>query len=278
MTGMPRFAKHPLLLWGGIVCLVLTLAGLGTQRQMYPLQSGSGIYSPADWKSPDTRRIRVSTYNIQKAVGTDGKRDLQKILGVVSDDDIVGLQEVLGSTWTNWIDQAETLARAMGAGWLYAPSQTRYFREYYGNALISRFPVESWRIIPLVWSNELGNTTKSLKHRNRIEARIVIDEIPVQVIVTHLDRGTIRPVQLLEVLGEFERHQHVILLADMNTDPQDSTMRQWLTANPGVDVSEDITNKVDWILVKGFRTVDYGTAPSGPSDHPYYWAELELVD
>ncbi len=38
----------------------------------------------------------VATYNIHRARGTDGRRDLERIAKVIDDCDIVGLQEVEG--------------------------------------------------------------------------------------------------------------------------------------------------------------------------------------
>jgi endonuclease/exonuclease/phosphatase family metal-dependent hydrolase len=87
--------------------------------------------------------IRVATYNIHAAVGTDGRRDLARIAAVIReiDPDVVGLQEVESRPSRSRHDQAEQLAEQLGMSCAEGPILVEG-RGWYGNAILSRFPVE----------------------------------------------------------------------------------------------------------------------------------------
>ena len=273
--------SRPGIAWSVVILLVIGLLFLALQRNSFPAISGTGIHAPSSWKDSSNNRIRVSTYNIHRGKGLDGKKDISRIVDLVRSDDVTGLQEVRGPWFFGDENQAEYLGGALDTGWLFAPTQTRFNRIYTGNGLLSRIAVGSWEVTPLIWTESEQSLT-SRRHRNRITARIIISGVPVTIINTHLDRGNVRTAQLHNLLAEFDRHERIILLGDLNTNPGSPEIINWLSKNPGTDViaqslgDADLPFRVDWILVRGLRLVSGGSEPAGPSDHPYFWAELEL--
>src|SRR5688500_2206377 len=66
---------------------------------------------------PAGKTLRVLSYNIHHAEGTDGKLDVARIAGVIkaAGPDLVAVQEVdRNTTRTNKVDQAAELARLTG--------------------------------------------------------------------------------------------------------------------------------------------------------------------
>ncbi len=256
---------------------------LSTIRQPLPAASGNKIHQIGEWKSGQNT-IRVSTYNIHRARGLDDKTDINRTAALLANDDIAGLQEVLSKSWLGEPDQAEQIAQLNGSGWLFAPIQTRYYKPYIGNALLSRFEVNQWLRQPLIWSDQLGIEDRSRGFRNIITASIRLDDQPIRLIVTHIDRGPISESQVKQVLDIFDQHERAILMADLNTHSQSPVMLNWLKDNPGGDAvgialgDQDLGYRIDWILTRGFNIVTGGLTTEGISDHPYYWVELKLSE
>lgn len=245
-----------------------------------PAASGLRIHAPEKWKEFSNSPIRVSTYNIHRAEGLDDKTDINRIADLLRQDDISGLQEVLGSSLFGGPDQGEQIAKINNFGWLFAPIQKRYYRNHIGNALLSRYPVTSWSRKPLVWTDTLDEEEHSRRYRNVIEAEIIIGDHVVKIIVTHLDRGDIRETQLKRALENFDQEQRAILMGDLNSDLTSLVMSEWLAKNSKSDAigialgDKDAENRIDWILTRGFNVTNGGIEPVGVSDHPYYWVEL----
>ena len=98
--------------------------------------------------------LRVMTYNIHHGEGMDGRIDLQRLADVMaySGADIIGLQEVDVRTRRSMgVDQLAALAELLhmesAFGW-----NLLYQGGYYGNALLSRYPILSSNNINLYWA------------------------------------------------------------------------------------------------------------------------------
>jgi endonuclease/exonuclease/phosphatase family metal-dependent hydrolase len=88
--------------------------------------------------SPTPESVRVATYNIRAGLG--GIRGIAKDLKSLSAD-VIAIQEVeRGPYGSKKIDQASTLANALGMRYVYSPSFTLEGREH-GIAVLSRFPL-----------------------------------------------------------------------------------------------------------------------------------------
>ncbi|MDH3380611.1 MAG: endonuclease/exonuclease/phosphatase family protein [Gammaproteobacteria bacterium] len=281
---MVKARKHCYGLWLIILALSLGHIWSASIRRPHPAAMGNEIHAPSQWQANDVKRLRISTYNIHRAKGLDGVRDIERTAALLEDADILGLNEVGGPSWFGTPDQAQQLGNLLDTGWLFAPVQTRYFRTYMGNALLSRIPIIEWHRQPLVWSDRPDDKDRSHALRNLLTARIDLAGKEATLLITHLDRGPIREQQLKFVLDSLRRQERAILLGDLNTRRTDPELSALISDSKYVDtISEalgetDEPRRIDWIIAKGFKVLDGGMEPAGASDHPYYWVDLELRD
>jgi endonuclease/exonuclease/phosphatase family metal-dependent hydrolase len=266
--------------------LLLVLLALGAvlggayagRRTPVEPQQGHAISWPTNSRPVAKTQFRVATYNIRRGKGTDGVRDLSRTTRVLRDADLIGINEVAGPAFWGGADQAEQLGRSLKIGWLFAPNQYRWLRYYFGNGLLSRLDVPDWTSKPLVYDR-----VRSHSHRNLVTAEAVVDGQPITFMVTHLDRGEVRPTQLQDVLSEFARHIPAILVGDFNTTAADPLLVVFFADSNNVDAvgralgAADDRNRIDWIITRGLRVHGGGTEPVGVSDHPCYWVDVELA-
>lgn len=87
--------------------------------------------------------IKVCSYNIRRAIGTDGKKDLKKIHQVLNeiDADLITLQEVEMVPGVVGVSrQAHALAGLLDMNYVYVPVHRLKFGSV-GNAVLSRYPI-----------------------------------------------------------------------------------------------------------------------------------------
>jgi endonuclease/exonuclease/phosphatase family metal-dependent hydrolase len=124
--------------------------------------------------------LTVTSYNIHQCIGTDGRRDPQRVAAVIQDikADIVGLQEVdfspLGEKKSHQLDY---LAEATGMTAVAGPTIRRRNVEF-GNALLTCREITHVRFHDL--------TVVRRQPRGVIDAEIVCEGKPIRVLVTHL--------------------------------------------------------------------------------------------
>jgi len=84
-----------------VALAVVAIGGYLLLFKYWPLgpASGSELKHITRVGPPTGASFTIGTYNIHRSRGTDGRRDLNRIAEVIKDCDIVGLQEVEGSTW-----------------------------------------------------------------------------------------------------------------------------------------------------------------------------------
>ena len=269
------------VLWGVIIFLSTVLYVESVERHPLPAMQGEGLIQPDVLSPLSTDKLRISTYNIYRGRGLDQSGAMEDIVKTLSNDDIIGMQEVSFQGWPFKIDQAEFIAQRIGLSWLFAPIQTRGDDPYLGNALLTKVPVTNWRTVPLVWSHDINKPKQSRRYRNRIVAEAQIANKEVIIINTHLDRGPIRQTQLRNFLNEIDRYPRVIAMGDLNTVRGDPVLLDWLKKNPGTDAlstdfdTHSVGPRIDWIILKGFEVLQRGMIPAGFSDHPYFWVEVQ---
>ena len=121
--------------------------------------------------------IRVATWNVHSCIGTDGRKDPRRTLAVLQelDADVIALQEVD-------CDGADSLAAlgALHSEVLLGPACRR--RVGFGNAIISRFPVEHMRVHDL--------SVEGFEARNVVDLQLRVGDVRLRVLATHfgLDR------------------------------------------------------------------------------------------
>ncbi len=267
-----------------VLLLAALLGSVASQRTPMPVVRGDILNDNQRTTQNSSSRLRVGTYNIHSGKGHDQGTTLESIAEVLGSPplDIIGLQEVTGHLAGNG-NQASDLADLLELGWLYAPTRNKPFSPDFGTALLSRLPVQSYEITPLLRERRsAGKTLVSRAHRNMIGITLDIQNTPVKVLITHLDRGPLRLEQLQDVINAFKQHPHAILMGDLNSRHDDAPLQTLLVAGEATDAiaattdGEAIDKRIDWILTRGFNVIDGGNHPRGVSDHPQYWVELEL--
>jgi endonuclease/exonuclease/phosphatase family metal-dependent hydrolase len=224
------------------------------------------------------RRFRVGTFNIHGGRGADGVKSLTRTAACLKDAHFVGLNEVHGRWFWEETDQAEALARRLGRDWLFAPAEERWGHYKFGNGILSSVPVLSWQRIPLVYRSARG-------YRNAVCLTVAVNEQPVRMLVTHLDRRSDldRRAQLQFISQLFlALETPAILMGDLNTEPNAPEMRQLLEQPEVVDPLRGLPpdgpeHRIDWILTRGLKLFDRGLTNAGASDHPYYWVDCEVA-
>lgn len=179
--------------------------------------------------------LTVVSYNVHECVGTDGRRDLDRIARVIQElnADIVGLQEVdFSPLEANKSHQLNYLAAATGLHAVAGPTFQRVNAEF-GNALLTR---------PEINTLELHDVSfPGRQPRGVIDAVIAFEGKTVRVLVTHLGlharerRHQVR--LLLRILSQHHENHCTVLLGDINEwRPQGFAIRM-LNARLGRGIS-----------------------------------------
>ncbi len=124
-------------------------------------------------------RILAASYNIHSCRGTDGRYDPDRVAGVIReiDPDIIGLQEVESGYWTgSGENQLDLLAQATGLHAVSGPT-LQSARGHYGNAILTRWPVQDVRRIDL--------SVPGREPRGALDVCVRIDDQPLRMLVTH---------------------------------------------------------------------------------------------
>ena len=266
-----------------IVSIVIALAFFFIAKKAYAIADREGTdfagLSSIDIHHNDP--LKVATFNIQTGKNGKGVRDIQTTAELISDQHIIGIQEIYAPGWLNKLGFGQSQLAALSAGKsfhsLMAATRRRWFREQRGNAVLSRLPINKWRIKGLP-----DYTGKSF--RNMSICEFVWQNKPVVFINTHLHTSKGREEQLEIVLAEFTKHPTAILVGDFNSKRETPALTRALQeagVNDAINSitrdNQDTANRIDWILTKGFNTVGGKIVDEGVSDHPYYEVSLTLV-
>jgi endonuclease/exonuclease/phosphatase family metal-dependent hydrolase len=175
-------------------------------------------------------RLRVASYNIHECVGRDRRRDPKRVADVLRaiDADVVGLQEVDARPGPGTESmQMQYIASALGFEAIAGPTITRH-DGHYGNALLTRWPVQQVRHVDL--------TVYRREPRGAIDADLTVAGVPVRVIVTHLGllpgERRLQVRRLLQVLDEGPPRT-VVLCGDVNEWLVFGRPLRWLHARLG---------------------------------------------
>jgi endonuclease/exonuclease/phosphatase family metal-dependent hydrolase len=154
--------------------------------------------------------MRIVSWNIQKGIGMDARRDLARTARVlaVAGADVVGLQEVMR---TDKCDQAAVLAGALGMALAWGPARPLKDGTY-GNAVLVRGEVLDSRVHDL--------SVPRCEPRACLEALVRSDGVSVRVFACHFGLGPRERVKqaarLTEVLRAAPRDVPRVVLGDFN--------------------------------------------------------------
>ena len=231
-----------------------------------PLIAAPGLAASRPVESAST--VRVAGFNIHRAKGDGG---LGAIAEVLASADLAALSEVGYAT-----GQHDDLAGRLGLSLLAAPTEQQWGRDSFGNAILTRLPVESWSVFPLERSS--GRPA-----RNVTLAIVRVGDVPLRVLATHLDRGGDTAAHLEATLSLFENLEPpALLLGDLNATGEDARLARTLVRQDVDDVlgrlaGEAPEKHIDWLLLRGgdvLKATAAGVTPSTASDHPLVWVEL----
>jgi len=155
-------------------------------------------------------RVRVATYNVHRAIGSDGRTDPQRILAVLReiDADVYALQEV--EAHDDGADMLAWLGKELG---FHAVPGTTLKRKdgHFGNGLLTRSPVRGRRTTDISW--------RGREPRGAIVVDVDCGGRELRVVATHLGlRPAERRDQVQQLLHLFRERpdDHSILLGDLN--------------------------------------------------------------
>ena len=259
--------------------------------------------SPPAAAAPPPLRLRVLTYNIHHAEGSDRRVDLERIAGVISEQqpDLVAVQEVdVKTRRSGGVDQAAELARLTGLHVAFGKA-IDYQGGAYGQVVLSRFPIER---------SETHRLPGEAAAEQRIALAVTVRPRPagavIRFISTHLDHrrdetDRLRQGDELNRLFAEDEATPVILAGDFNSVPEFGVMRRlaarWWDAaaharadSPAQVVgprmatypAADPARRIDYVLLRptdgAWRVVEVRVIPETvASDHSPVLAVVEWV-
>lgn len=270
-----------------ILSLVALLALLYIIRKPSPVPNRQGTQfnsnngKPSQTNFDNKQTLTVASFNVQTGKNLHGQRNIRRAAAVLQHTDLAGIQEVYAPSWLNklgfGISQTEMLAQQTNFNWLFCPTRYRWCRENRGNAILSKLPISSWRTILL--ADQSG-----ISYRNMTVVTFQWDNQNCYFINTHLHTGQGRIEQLQQVIEEFNKYSRVVLVGDFNSKPDTALLATLLDSN---DVSDAIlhcnidpneSDRIDWIITKGWNIISGKMIEKGVSDHPYYEINLQLIN
>ena len=221
-----------------------------------------------------SRYLMLGTFNIDSGQGLDGKTDLARTASCMQKLDFIGMNEVHGFLWGQPKNQAIELSQYLELPYLYVPVEKRWGQETFGNAVFSNLPITHWQRIVLP-------SKPGMSLRNYLLTDATWHGKTLHILTTHTDwkEGGTEQFQIVRDVF-LKLPEPAILMGDLNS-PASSPLIQQLKQTPGVEeaidqILEKIPGRVDWIFLRGLRTHDAGQVDAKASDHPAYWASVEL--
>ena len=254
-------------------------------------------------------KFRVMTYNVHSCIGRDKKADPERIARVIEQyrPDVVALQELdLNRTLSGGTDQPQRIAEILKMDYHFYSSM-KVEEGDYGNAVLSRFPIELIAAGPL--PRITGGTQSTIfekflraarEPRGFLWTQIRLNERTVQVVTTHLgltNHERDKQIKFMlgkDMLGRLSADDPVIFLGDFN-DTHRSHVYRHITADFR-DAQEEIRDVqrmhtffsffpfrcLDHVFLRGKIQVSDVDVPRTPlteraSDHLPMIADVELT-
>jgi endonuclease/exonuclease/phosphatase family metal-dependent hydrolase len=162
-------------------------------------------------------------------VGAYGAYGLEGIARIVETHkpDIVGLQEVnSGRRPSDWLNQSKWLGERLNMEWAFGPAEKNVMyhektREY-GNALISRFPIDRLEVRLLPGPSDEPNLN-TRQPRAVLATILDLGEFQLNVFVTHwgltIEQRVMQARETAEIAQGWHPENPAILVGDLNALP-----------------------------------------------------------
>ena len=243
--------------------------------------------------------LRVGTYNILHGADFEKKRktgedtvDLSLASRAITemDLDICALNEVRNQENVEGLcNQAKKIADRVGCYYLFARAIDHAGGEY-GNALLSRYPILSSTLHPIIVPKDKRVAARRYENRVALEAHLDIHGKTVAVIVTHfgLHRDEIDLAAETVVKIVKNSPYPTIVMGDFNVSPDDDAIKKLksilvdtadLTESPLLTFPSHAPDiKIDYIMTTRDLTAISIDCPNIlTSDHKPLTAEIELA-
>lgn len=234
----------------------------------------------ADTRSVPAPHLKVVTFNIAAAKKIDCAIEEMLTFEELRDVDILLLQEM---------DETGTarIAEALHYNYIYYPIAIhRQFKQYFGNAILSKWPIQEEEKVILPHANP-----KDQQRRIAVAATICIENERVKVYSVHTETIWLSQAKrreqvkaLVEHIAAQQTFPYIIVGGDFNTvwkkDVQANTLlfntNQLDLASAGVGSTVSPFLHLDHIYTKGLRVIANGKVNrSQASDHAPVWVLLE---
>ncbi|MBE6546479.1 MAG: hypothetical protein E7668_03425 [Ruminococcaceae bacterium] len=241
--------------------------------------------------------LKVGTYNIQhgrwhahfcktgeEIIDLDGVAEVIRAMGF----DICGLNEVRRNDGAlHDVDQAKLIAEKLGYHFVFAKAITHHKGYEYGNALVSKYPIRSYRAIPIAVPVE-----KRLSGQSRYEDRVLlIAEIEVQgrVLTMMICHFGLCPDEIQLAVDTVKAEVakltgHAIFTGDLNLVPTSTYYAELAsvlkdsTVNPALPLtfpSHAPNKKIDYLFASAdVRITDVAAPAVTQTDHCPYIATV----
>ena len=234
-------------------------------------------------------RLKILTYNIHHAEGTDGELDVERIARVIrgADPDLVALQEVDDRAQrTGQVRQAAELGRLTGLIPTFAQAMS-FQGGGYGQSILCKWPVQTRTIYTLPQRAGREPRIAAL-----ISTRVGGSGPELLFVSTHLDHEmeAVRKEQAQRLNAILTTNQApIILCGDFNAGPESGTMQvfsaDWVDAasaapQPTIPAPTP-TRRIDYILLRphqSWRLIETKVLEEPlASDHRPVLAVVELL-
>ena len=157
--------------------------------------------------------LRLATFNIHAGVGRDGIRDLGRTAMALAETDIAALQEVRNPLFGSHGPQISEVADKLKMAWLFVPAEKRWWRNDYGNGLLTRLPLTDCVRIPLP-------TPSRQRFRTALLANFAYRGNTVHLLAVHIDRDLEQNTHDLQLHTVFDfflsLREPAVLMGDLN--------------------------------------------------------------
>jgi endonuclease/exonuclease/phosphatase family metal-dependent hydrolase len=229
--------------------------------------------------SNDVTSVRILTYNLQQGVSDAQNKNYDGQLELIReiDADIIGLQET--SKIAGNSDVVRYLANKLN---LYSYFGPKGVTGTTGVALLSKYPIEAARTI-YHYSEDVDQ-----KQTATIEAEITVNSRTFTVYITHTyGRTSTKALLQNDILNAASGKSNVIFMGDFNFRPNSEPYNVttavledswWVRWPSGISSQgENNTRRIDHIFISpGLDVSDCGYVTDPQSDHPAYWADIQL--